>query len=280
MFLVTKGTRQGSILSPYFFNIFINDLLLSLKNMNEGVAIGNLKLNSFAYADDVNLFCSSASGLQSLIDVCHNYTWRFKFGIRKTKYMIYGNNLHPSPPKWRLGSDVIAIDNKLDILGTTFTKDGQCTEHVENRIRKCRQSFYSLSNSGMAFPGATVDVKRYLWNSICTPVLTYGLDGININITNMKKLETTQGNLIKQCLGISKRCHSTELLLSMNVHKISDLVKRNTVSIFNRIMKVSSPAYTQIKVWLTTIGCVASLNKISLVKLLLCWFQRVFPGYL
>ena len=244
MFLVTKGTRQGSILSPYFFNIFINDLLLSLKNMNEGVAIGNLKLNSFAYADDVNLFCSSASGLQSLIDVCHNYsiTWRFKFGIRKTKCMIYGNNLHPSPPKWRLGSDVIAIDNKLDILGTTFTKDGQCTEHVENRIRKCRQSFYSLSNSGMAFPGATVDVKRYLWNSICTPVLTYGLDGININITNMKKLETTQGNLIKQCLGISKRCHSTELLLSMNVHKISDLVKRNTVSIFNRIMKVSSPA--------------------------------------
>ena len=138
--------------------------------------------------------------------------------------------------------DVIAIDNKLDILGTTFTKDGQCTEHVEHRIRKCRQSFYSLSNSGMAFPGATVDVKRYLWNSICTPVLTYGLDGININITNMKKLETTQGNLIKQCLGISKRCHSTELLLSMNVHKISDLVKRNTVSIFNRIMKVSSPA--------------------------------------
>ena len=206
MFLVTKGTRQGSILSPYFFNIFINDLLLSLKNMNEGVAIGNLKLNSFAYADDVNLFCSSASGLQSLIDVCHNYsiTWRFKFGIRKTKCMIYGNNLHPSPPKWRMGSDVIAIDNKLDILGTTFTKDGQCTEHVENRIRKCRQSFYSLSNSGMAFPGATVDVKRYLWNSICTPVLTYGLDGININVTNMKKLETTQGNLIKQCLGISK----------------------------------------------------------------------------
>ena len=53
--------------------------------MNECVAIGNIKLNSFAYADDVNLFCSSVSGLQSLIDVCHNYsiTWRFKFGIRK-----------------------------------------------------------------------------------------------------------------------------------------------------------------------------------------------------
>ena len=132
MFLVTKGTRQGSILSPYFFNIFINDLLLSLKNMNEGVAIGNLKLNSFAYADDVNIFCSSAFGLQSLIDVCHNYsiTWRFKFGIKKTKCMIYGIYLHPSPPKWRLGSDVIAIDNKLDILGTTLTKDGQYVQNM------------------------------------------------------------------------------------------------------------------------------------------------------
>ena len=72
--------------------------------------------------------------------------------------------------------------------------------------------------------------------TVCTPVLTYGLDGRNINATNMKKLETTQGNLIKQCLGISKRCHST---VTQYVHNISDLVKRNTVSIFNRI---SSPA--------------------------------------
>ena len=94
----------------------------------------------------------------------------------------------------------------------------------------------------MSHPGASSDVKRCLWNTICTPVLTYGLESIDINESNMKKLETTQGNLLKQSLGLTKRCHSTELLQSMNVHMIKNLVNRNTVSLFRRIMSVQSPA--------------------------------------
>ena len=74
VFTVSKGTRQGSILSPYFFNVFINDLLLELQTIDSGVSIGNINLNSFAYADDINLFCSNASGLQMLINKCYEYS--------------------------------------------------------------------------------------------------------------------------------------------------------------------------------------------------------------
>ena len=101
-FTITKGTHQGSILSPYIFNIFINDLLLELHESNYGVAIGDVHFNSFAYADDVTVFSSTAIGLQRLIDKCYAYSqkWRFKFGIKKTKCMSIENISFVTSPSW------------------------------------------------------------------------------------------------------------------------------------------------------------------------------------
>ena len=47
-FSITRGTTQGSILSPLSFNYFINDLLLDLKDCNTVVRIGSHSHNSFA----------------------------------------------------------------------------------------------------------------------------------------------------------------------------------------------------------------------------------------
>ena len=62
-----------------FFNTFINDLLEELGSSEDRVCIGTSCVNSFTYADDFNLICTTVSGLQSLIDKCSMYasTWRF-----------------------------------------------------------------------------------------------------------------------------------------------------------------------------------------------------------
>jgi hypothetical protein len=93
----------------------------------------------------------------------------------------------------------------------------------------------------IVYPRTSSDVKCYLWKSICAPVLMYGLDCLNVNKSNVDKLETTQGNLIKQSMGLSKRVHSTELLASLGISKVCELLQKNTVSLFSRIVKVDTP---------------------------------------
>ena len=145
-FKISRGTRQGSILSPSVFNYFINELLVNLSQLTDGVAIENVHLNSFAYADDVTLFCSTVPGLQRLIDVCSAYAgeWRFNFGIAKTKCMISGQHNLLVDPKWYLNNVMIENVDEMDILGVTVSSTCDATSHVRRRGDKCKRSFYSL----------------------------------------------------------------------------------------------------------------------------------------
>ena len=70
---VTCGTRQGNIISPVLFNLFMSGLILELSLCEHGVPVGNHLYISFAYADDVSLFSITVPDLHKFIDICTHY---------------------------------------------------------------------------------------------------------------------------------------------------------------------------------------------------------------
>ena len=208
-FNITRGTRQGSVLSPIFFNYFIDDLLQALVNAGKGLKVGECGINNFAYADDITLLSSTITGLQSLIDLCHSYAseWRFSFGLKKSKCMTVGRKLFSEQPKWYIGGHLMSNTINLEILGVSYDATGSNHTHVGARSSACRRSFFGLADVGMSYPGFSSEVKSHLWKSVCAPTLLYGVDGINMNDTVIKQVESIQGSLMKQCLGRGKRCN-------------------------------------------------------------------------
>ena len=71
---ISNGVRQGRILSPKLFSVYIVDLSKLLINSGIGCFIDNVCFNHVFYADDLCLMAPCAISLQELFDICHSYS--------------------------------------------------------------------------------------------------------------------------------------------------------------------------------------------------------------
>ena len=237
-FKITRGTRQGSILSPVLFNVFIADLIHQLNNSTYGIRIGDALYNSFAFADDISLFSRTVPGLQCLINICGNYAkkWRFNFGLAKSKCMCIGpkSDCFMTTPKWYLNGSIMTVEPNLEILGVLLQSDMTSQPHVNNRVNKCRRSLYSLSQVGISYPGLNSSSKCHLYQTVCRPSLLYGMEAIHLH-NNVKKLESYQGSVIKHICGLSKRSHHTNLVRAFGLDNISTIIGNRTINLYKHI---------------------------------------------
>ena len=72
-FKVTNGVRQGGILSPQLFNIYIDGLSDILNKSSIGGSIDGKRINRMLYADGLCIVNLSSAGLQQLLSICDQY---------------------------------------------------------------------------------------------------------------------------------------------------------------------------------------------------------------
>ena len=54
-FQVVTGVRQGCLLSPSLFNLFLEFVMIYLRNLDNGIQMGEMSINNIRYADDATV---------------------------------------------------------------------------------------------------------------------------------------------------------------------------------------------------------------------------------
>ena len=67
-----SGVKQGGILSPLLFTLYVNVILEKLEKSGLGCFIGRSCCNSYMYADDLILLSITVTDLQRLLDMCNS----------------------------------------------------------------------------------------------------------------------------------------------------------------------------------------------------------------
>lgn len=171
--LIQDGVRQGGILSPFLFKLYIDDIIQNISEMNEGCTLGMHKVNILAYADDLVLIARSISDMDKLYSNLCNMIQDCNLVINKnkTKVLIFHKSSSKVMPSViRLLDDELEVVKYYNYLGHIIESNLQDNKDVELRLNK----FYSSTNSLFRnFKNVNIDTLLYLFNSYCMPV--YGL---------------------------------------------------------------------------------------------------------
>lgn len=86
-FRLVVGVRQGQVLSPLLFAIYIDDIVVRVKNANAGCYISTICCCIYLYADDILLLSPTITGLQIILNACEKEVAELDMQINAKKSM-------------------------------------------------------------------------------------------------------------------------------------------------------------------------------------------------
>ena len=245
---IDKGLRQGGILSPMLFKLYIDDILKEILEMNIGCKFGLFRASIIAYADDLVVIADTKENLGILYEALKTKVKQRKLIINKnkSKCMIFQRFGHAcNIDKLSMANDEFEVVQSYKYLGHHIENNLMDSKDVQIRLN----SFYSKFNWVFRnFKRVTLEVFIYLFNSYCNP--DYGLPIWNIgkifNKQIFKAFDIAYSKSLKRILGVSMNTSShavadccNKLLLKPHIIQIQARYFKRIQSSQNVIIRYS-----------------------------------------
>ena len=150
MFSIVNGTRQGSVLSPALFSLYMDEILETLRSLGVGCYVGEVFMGAMGYADDLVLIAPSRTAMQMMLQACEDFGSRNNLlfstdpdpSKSKTKclFMSGKKRQHRPAPLSLYGRDLPFVSTATH-LGNVLSQDGS----METDVREKTAGFITRS---------------------------------------------------------------------------------------------------------------------------------------
>ena len=249
-FNISQGTGHGRLLAPFMYKVYINGLLKTLSEHCFAISINSLSLSSPSFADDVTLLALFPSFLQTLMNLCHNYSlrWRYQFNHIKSGVVTFGeckptHSKLMKERKWLLGHMAVYELCEYKNLGVLKNYANSFSTNVEDNIEKARKK------AGMIFACNFDRCKTKLliyikfWREACLLSLLFGAELFSLTTTQLNQLESCQHWFLKKIFYVPQFAPAKFLLKVSGLNSIESEIDVKKLLFLGRLiteMKMTS----------------------------------------
>eukprot|EP01087_Luapelamoeba_hula_P006480 TRINITY_DN16553_c0_g1_i1.p1 TRINITY_DN16553_c0_g1~~TRINITY_DN16553_c0_g1_i1.p1 ORF type:complete len:340 (-),score=4.03 TRINITY_DN16553_c0_g1_i1:349-1368(-) len=210
-FAISEGVRQGAVLSPLLYAVFVDGVVAEWKAAGLGASLAGVWAGALLYADDMVLSTWCPAELQRMLDILDAYAakWRFRLNPTKTKVMVLGGG--PTRWEWSLSGRPLELVSEFRYLGVWFEASGKWSRMTKYVAAKCRTAWGALAAAGANGRATSPFVCRQLWQACVAPVLHYGNGVWWPSKKDMEELDQVVASAARSVLGASPKASAPML---------------------------------------------------------------------
>ena len=239
-FKTNIGVRQGCVLSPLLFNIFLADLQSALDECGDNVEVDKkTKISSFLWADDILMLSESAGGLQSKLNRLAEYCKINKLTVNteKTQCMIFNKTGRLLKNyKFQYKKTNLKCVREYKYLGFLVTPSGEISSGLEDlRVRALKALDKIKKALGTQFR-QNIKNTLHLFSYMVKPILLYCSDFWGcLKLPKNNPIERLHLSFCKQLLGVRKQTNTVGVLLELGQTPIVIDARKMAIKNWERI---------------------------------------------
>ena len=249
-FRTTVGVRQGCLLSPTLFNIFLERIMTDALEDHQGtVSIGGRTITNLRFADDIDGLAGKEEELASLVDRLDKTSAAFGIENSAEKTKLMTNNVNGISIDIRINGEKLDEVDSFKYLGAVVTDQGSKPE-VLSRIAQTTAALARLKTI-WSDKHISLSSKIRLMRSLVISVLLYACETWTLTADILKKLQATEMRCFRKLLGISYRDHITNDAVRDRIRQvigpyddILTMVKKRKLKWFGLVSRSSGLAKT------------------------------------
>lgn len=251
-FGINIGLRQGCVLSPLLFLVFVNDLLEGMAAKNTGIRIvardreGNrveVGLVGLLFADDLVIEAGSMEDLEAALQCLTEWCGRWQLDVNeaKTKVMVVvpaGEQTPTLPPgRFTVQGKPIGQTSVYEYLGTLICDDLSWDKEIRERQKQIRQKVQHIHRV-LAEQAISVPARLAVFSAVVDSTALWGSEIWNVDAKSVMPIERARKEGLRKILMAPRSVASEFLFAELRVMPALIAVRESKLRFLHRLLSL------------------------------------------